>query len=119
MPFAWGVQDCCTWAAEAAYHALTGQSARRRLGLPKRPHTTARGAANVLRRWGGDPCGIPPALGCPALPRVAMAQRGDLVALPQGQSHALGVCLGEVSAFAGPDGLVFEPTLDCTAAWRV
>lgn len=52
---------------------------------------------------------------------VAFAQRGDVVLRVIGDQEALGICVGQNSAFIADDGegLVFEPTLEQAAAFRV
>lgn len=48
-----------------------------------------------------------------------LAGRGDLVLVEQEGRELLGVCLGDVYASAGSDGLVFRPIHEALVAWRV
>jgi len=50
---------------------------------------------------------------------VAFAQRGDWVTRDNDGQLAVGVCLGQHSAFATDDGLEFLPTLEQIEAFRV
>lgn len=113
LPFAWGKHDCCMFAA-AGVRVVRGLDLARGF----RGYRTARGAAKKLKPYGGDAANLPTALGLPAIP-VTLASRADVVCHPFAGQNALGLCCGPVSAFAGPDGLVFVETLACTAAWRI
>lgn len=114
MPFAWGSHDCCMFAAEGV-RAITGVD----LGRPfRRRYKCARGAANVLRKFGGDVANIPGALGLPAI-RPAQAGRGDMVCYEFNGRNTLGLCCGLQSVFVAPHGLMFVQTLACTAAWKI
>lgn len=110
-PFAWGVHDCCQFAREGV-RALTGVDPAKGWGL--RRYTTAKGAASTLKRLGGV-AAIPERAGCMRLPRVALAQRGDIVE----REGVLGICVGAHVAMPGATGLIFTSLLDCTSAWRV
>lgn len=50
---------------------------------------------------------------------VALARRGDVVAFDTEHGPALGVCLGARAAFAGPQGVEFQPVAQCRRAWRI
>jgi hypothetical protein len=119
-PFEWGRHDCALFAADVA-HALTGIDPAVKL---RGQYSTALTAARVARTWGGFAkmtAAICAAHGFAAVP-VSYARRGDLVRVRRAGGeflHALGVCLGSVSAFTGPDGLVFLPTAECVGAWRI
>jgi hypothetical protein len=114
MPFAWGVHDCCMFAAEGVQAVVVMDHASGFRGRYK----TSRGAANILRRFRGDVANIPPAMGLERIP-VGLASRGDVVCHPFDGRNALGLCCGLQSAFAAANGLVFVETLACTAAWRI
>lgn len=115
-PFAWGVHDCCLWAATAV-QAQTGVDHAEAL---RGKYHSKRGAVEVIRTvFGGRIENIPTQLGFPRVP-IARAQRGWLVSHTfAGRGTSLGVCAGARSVFAGPDGLVFVPTSNCRKAWRV
>lgn len=113
-PFAWGTHDCLTWAADVmAALTQTPSLADQWRGTYK----TARGAAGVLRRRGHASYAeaVTAHLG-PALATPALAQRGDVVAGPEGE---IGICIGYQAAFIGLEGVALRPIPDCAAAWRV
>lgn len=107
-PFAWGANDCCTFAGDAVA-AITGRDLVGALGL--RGLTTARSARRVLRQRSVADLASE-VLGRPMHPR-SMAQRGDVVLVEQqtvrGAQRLLGVCLGRQWAAPGGEGLVFGP----------
>jgi hypothetical protein len=112
-PFAWGTQDCCQFARHGVA-ALRGADPAK--GLRLRRYTTAKGAAAVLARLGGL-AAIPARCGLTEIP-LTRAGRGDVVLGEFENGPTLGLCAGEKSAFVGPGGLDFRPTLDCLRAWR-
>lgn len=112
-PFAWGLNDCASFAANAA-QALRGDDVLCELRGPRRTELAARRQERAIG-------GIPAALARAGLAEVlpSLAQRGDLVWLKQGQAHVLAVCWGELAAAPGPAGLVFEPMARAERAWRL
>lgn len=121
--FEWGVHDCTLFAADAinvvvgidpasAYRgqydsALSGMAILNGLG----------GIEEAFKRSAYENGFVPVAVG--------FAHQGDIVlcddtGLNDDSGPALGVCLGVMSAFVGPNGLVFLPTLkSCRLAWRI
>lgn len=116
MPFAWGSNDCCTFAIGGGVEALTGI-----LLLPdvQRPTTEFGAARFLVERGHHDVSGLATELlGVPMItPRLA--QRGDVVALLADEGVTLGICLGADVAAPGPLGLVFPPLSCALKAWRV
>lgn len=118
-PFAWGSHDCCAFTA-GAVHAMTGADAM----AAHRSYSTSISAARVIREAGGI-MAIPPALGLLERRRVICASRGDVMAAEtyggrKGRKViALGICIGALSAFAGPVGATTLKTSECLKAWRV
>jgi hypothetical protein len=111
-PFAWGMHDCCIFAADAVL-AVTGQDP----GAPWRGYSTARVAVRRMREP-GLPAIASAALGEPIA--APLAWRGDVVAVRLGKRIALGVCLGDVATVAAtPTGVAMVPMIAATAAWRV
>ncbi|MES2972383.1 MAG: hypothetical protein V4757_02185 [Pseudomonadota bacterium] len=112
MPFAWGVNDCATFAA-AAVEALTG--------VRHLPHLrgllTAREAIKAQRVHGGLESIATQALGAPIA--ALMAGVGDVVLIRVGKRLALGVCNGSVVLGPGPRGMVAAGIQDAVMAWRV
>lgn len=110
--FAWGINDCCIFAADAVL-AMTGTD----YAVAWRGKTTAMAAMRFARSMGGVDA-LPSAAGL-ELCSVASTRRGDVVAVETEHGAALGICLGPISAFTGAGGLVFQPTLQSVKAWRV
>jgi len=111
-PFAWGSNDCATFAADCV-EALTGE----RL-LPKlRTATTARQAMRIARDAGGLRALSLRALGNPVAP--AFARPGDIVLLRVGRHEALGVCNGTVAIGPSPRGVVSVEMQCAECAWMV
>lgn len=114
-PFYWGKHDCALFAA-GAVKAITGVDVAKGVSgsylskleaaeyLRKTKRKTLHGAATK-------------ALGKSV--HIAQAGLGDIVRWDK----ALGVCVGKFSWFVGEingvDQLVSNPTLQCSAAWKV
>ncbi len=121
MPFRWGEQDCVHFARDvlAAVRVEDWQA----LDLPV--YASAAGAARRLRKLGFSslPEGVTALLGAPV--PLALAQRGDLVALVARETGALrqrlalGVCVGGHVCAPGPCGLVFCTRTRALYCWRV
>ncbi|EHM01164.1 hypothetical protein HMPREF9946_02239 [Acetobacteraceae bacterium AT-5844] len=115
-PFEWGVQDCCTLAADAAL-AITGadpladwrgryaseEEAETRIG----PEGLEAAVAAGLAAWGAPEC------------PVAFAQRGDWALVSVGNQLVCGVVLGAVVAAPGRDGIAFVPVSRMQRAWSI
>jgi hypothetical protein len=116
LPFAWGSNDCCTFAIGGGVEALTGV-----LLLPdvQRPTTELGAARFLLDRGHRDASGLATELLGEPLATPRLAQRGDVVALPADEGVTLGICLGTDAAAPGPSGLVFAPLSCALKAWRV
>jgi hypothetical protein len=112
-PFAWGVHDCCLWAADAV-HAITGHDFA---AAQRGTYATTAEAARVLQAAGGVRGVATRALGAP-MP-AALAAVGDVVLLEQEGRELLAVCNGLEALAAGPTGLVPVPMRQALAAWRV
>ena len=117
--FQWGSHDCCTFACDVIRDAGGVDYAAPFRGR----YTTALGAARALRRFAGG--GLETAAekitqdnGLEEVPPL-MAQRGDFVLIDVAEGPALGVCLGEFLAAAGPDGAATFPLKRARRAWRV
>lgn len=112
-PFDWRGHNCCLWAADVV-QAISGVDYAR--GLRE---VAARGPTAIrrflLREGGLNALALReiPLQGARAV-HPSFAKRGNFVLLrteDTPSSWALGVCLGGVSAFPGPRGLSFAPTL--------
>lgn len=111
-PFAWGSNDCCLFACDAAL-ALTGSDpAAKERGT----YTTERGAARLLAKLGGVR-GIGAArFGEEIAP--ALAQVGDIGVVMAGGRESLAVCGGQHWTAPGEQGLEVLPIDAAVVAWR-
>lgn len=111
-PFAWGSNDCVTFAADAVEH-MTGADPIAHL---RGEWSTALEAARVIERLGGLREAVSDIWGAEIPP--AYAQRGDWVLLEQEGRQLVGVCVGEAAAAPGDAGVVLVPMTAALAAWR-
>ena len=116
QPFAWGAQDCATFAADCV-QAITGVD----VAPPHlRQHRHARAALRSMRAHGGLRAIAQAALGTPIPPILAGV--GDvLLTRPGAQAHhpMLAVCNGASAIAPGPFGLVSLSLAQVSHAWRV
>ncbi|MBK5203870.1 MAG: hypothetical protein JJD98_00225 [Polaromonas sp.] len=113
MPFAWGSNDCCTFAADCVL-ALTGAD----VALPElRTHTTELQAARLLKKHGGVAGIATTALGEPIA--ALLANVGDVVLTDMGGGDTLAICNGSSCMAPGPHGLVHLGMDTARACWRV
>jgi hypothetical protein len=115
-PFAWGENDCALFAADCVL-AMTGEDLARAF---RGRYDSARGALRVLRGLGARDLAqaVMGSLGEPIAP--ALARRGDVVQFEtESEGPALGVCLGNLAAAAGPQGVAWVPAGQWLRAWRV
>lgn len=116
-PFRWGEQDCCKFAATLV-EAMSGQDLARGFGRYK----GQLGAARILKRAGGVEGlmeGVAARHGMQEWPGVAYARRGDVCLIKTEGGEALGVCVGQKIAGAGPNGVELVPIEQARRAWRV
>ena len=102
MPFAWGRNDCATFAADWVLKASgcdLAASFRGRYRTPLGAMRMLKPAGGVIGIAGGD-CRLREV-------EVKRAGRGDILARMTPTGPALGICLGNVAAFVGPVGLIF------------
>jgi hypothetical protein len=111
-PFAWGTNDCCTFACSAV-ESMTGHDPAEGL----REHRTAAEAAEVIRDNGGIE-----ALACSRLGAeivTGLAAVGDIgYAECASDRWGLVVCIGEHWTGPGESGLVVLPKGAAVRAWR-
>lgn len=115
QPFAWGLNDCCTFAADCV-QAITGQDPAPP-GL--RAHRTAKQAYRAIKRHGGVAAIARAAMGAPV--PAALACVGDvvMVAAGAGGREALAVCNGSTVMLPTSRGLASMALADAFCAWRV
>ena len=115
MPFAWGANDCVTFAA-GAIHATTG---RPLATLLPAVWSNADQAARALAAAGDMLAAVTRALGRPwPAWRAVHAPRGAVVAADQPDGLTLGVSMGN-RHWCGPGrtGLVWRPMVEVRLAW--
>lgn len=111
-PFAWGVNDCALFAADAV-QAMTGVH----LCPGLRGYRGVRDGVRALAAVGGVRGLAGAALGEPI--QVAFARPGDVVVVQAGKREALAVCNGQTAIAPGQHGAVAFPMKHALAAWRV
>lgn len=112
VPFAWGSNDCCLFAADAVL-AITGTDHAGVL----RVHTSALEAARLVAQRGGLRQIATDALGSAVAP--AMATVGDVVLVVNGGRELLAVCNGGTAIAPGERGMVALGMEAALAAWKV
>lgn len=112
MPFEWGRNDCCLFAADAV-KAMTGTD--HAAGL--RVHTSALEAVRLVEQRGGLRQIATDALGESVSP--LMATVGDVVVLVNEGRELLAVCNGGTAIAPGEQGMVALGMDAALAAWRV
>jgi len=110
-PFAWGSNDCCTFAADCVL-AVTGVDP----GAGLRDYSTEKEAVLSLRKYGGVG-GVGDALfGAPVGPLLARV--GDVGVVAVEGRESLAVCNGSTWIAAGKFGTVALPMQAASRAWR-
>lgn len=113
IAFAWGTNDCCTFAADWVEVARGTDPMADLRGI-----TSERQAARVLRDEGGLLAAVTARMGI-AIPGT-MAQVGDVALVRHGEGRlSMGVCLGDSIAVPSEAGLARAPITTAEAAWRV
>lgn len=120
MPFSWGSNDCCTFAA-AAVEAVTGENP---MAAMECYGTEAGAKRKALRRLlrriardGGLQGLVAEYMGSPIAPR--MAGVGDLVVVVNAGAELVGICNGVNVMAPGVDGIVALSMDAAVAAWRI
>lgn len=113
VPFAWGGQDCCLFAADWVLLCTGEDPAAAYRGT----YSSLLGAMRHIKAAGGVRQ-MPLQAGLTTI-APAMARRGDLVAEVTPLGLALGVCLGRHHTFPGRTGLIFHHRHAVLDAWRV
>lgn len=112
MPFAWGSNDCCTFAA-AAVEALTGAAPM--AAVP--PYDSAIVAARLVEEGGGLEPLAASFLGASVPP--VMAAVGDIVLVINSEREMLGVCNGTNVLAPGAQGIAVLGMESALAAWKI
>lgn len=116
MPFAWGANDCCTFAADMAL-ALTGHDP---FAAHRGRYSTEAGADDVVGAQGLTRFveGLMRDCGAEEV-AVAAAHRGDWAIVVVGNMPLVGVVLGPHVAAPGARGLAFLPFRRAERAWGI
>lgn len=112
MPFAWGSNDCCLFAADAV-QAMTGVDHAAEL----RGYSSALEAGRLVEARGGLARIAAGALGEPVAPLFAAV--GDVVLIENEGRDLLALCNGTTALAPGPLGLVVLGMDAAKATWRV
>ena len=112
QPFAWGVQDCCLFAADAV-QAQTGVDHAAEL---RGTYSTAAEALALLDQLGGLPA-VAGRAG-PEIPPLC-ARWGDVGMVHHEGRDSLGLCQGVLWLVPAAQGLGPLPLQAATRAWRV
>lgn len=114
VPFAWGSNDCATFAADAVL-AMTGRDP---LVMMRGLWQCSFGAQMAMRTSGGLAWAARRQLGRP-LQQPAAAPRGAVVCARVEGLAILGVHMGAWWCAPGAQGLVFRPAREVRLAWGV
>jgi phosphoribosylformylglycinamidine (FGAM) synthase-like amidotransferase family enzyme len=112
MPFRWGSNDCCSFAA-AAVEAITAID----LMASVEPYATELGALRRITEAGGLKALASQYLGEAVSP--LMAGVGDVVLVMNEGREMLGICNGVNVMAPGADGMVALSMNTAVAAWRI
>lgn len=112
MPFEWGKNDCCLFAADCVA-AMTDVDPAAEM----RGYSTALAANRLVHAEGGLQAMATRFLGVPVSPKFAAV--GDVVLLENEGRQLLGVCNGTSVVGPGPDGLAVLSMEAAAAAWKV
>ena len=112
VPFAWGSNDCCLFAADAV-QAMTGIDHAAEL----RDYGSALEAARLIADRGGLARIASGALGDPVAP--VFASVGDVVLIENEGRELLALCNGTTGLAPGELGMVVLSMNAAKAAWRV
>jgi hypothetical protein len=112
QPFAWGVNDCCTFAADWVQLCTGVDYAQAWRGR----YASGLGAVRVLDEAGGV-VALVDSLGLKRVP-PQQAGRGDIVAQEAGHGITLGICLGATTVYVAKSGLIFGSLQSVESAWK-
>jgi hypothetical protein len=115
-PFAWGTNDCWTFAG-GLVEAITGDNVTKGY---RGKHRTARGALGHMKRAGADTVADFVAQRLEEIHPIN-AQIGDLMAIPTDDAfgHSVGICNGERVLVLTQNGVDSWDRMTATRAFRV
>lgn len=117
--FKWGENDCCMFGCDWLT-IVTGIDPDSEYQL-RGKYNSALSAFRILKKLGGVESIVESWSRAHGWERTSLlhAQRGDLVIFQTKNGGAVGVCNGETSIFAGPNGLSFIKTSQCSVVWHI
>lgn len=113
VPYAWGANDCVTFAA-ACVIATTGVDP---IAEIRGRWDSAASAVSMLAELGGLEAACDARFTRRSTP--LLMQRGDIGLCLAGGRESLAVCVGVHCAAPGDDGMLFVPLTDIQIAWEV
>lgn len=113
VPFSWGLQDCCLFAADAKTAATGSDPAQNIRGS----YSDAKSAARTVRRLGGMRAIGDNAFGSPVDP--VSASLGDIGLVENEGRECLAVFGGQFFHAPAERGLTILPVEQCKRAWRL
>jgi hypothetical protein len=113
-PFEYGSHDCCMFAAKCV-DSMMDSKLTEHLSLA---YQNKLSATRFLASFESLEDAVTAHLGAP-LQKTALASRGDVVMFQDGDSFAIGVCLGADFVAAGVVGVVYHTMHRAMRAWRV
>lgn len=112
MPFVWGQNDCCLFAADCVL-AMTGHDP----AAPLRGYSTALAAQRLIDEAGGLRELATRFLGEPVSP--LMAGVGDVLLLVNEGRELLAICNGTCAIGPGGEGMAVLGIESAMAAWKI
>ena len=112
-PFVWGVNDCCTFAADAVL-AITGVDV---MGTLRQRYQSAFEALGLTQELGGLRAAVTGALGEPV--DASRCTVGDVLLIHNDGRELVAVCNGATALAPGPRRLETLASPQILAAWRV
>jgi hypothetical protein len=113
-PFAWGSNDCITFAFDAVA-AMTGTDP---IAAHRGTWHSALSAVQALEPYGGAGRGVLDHFLGPSMP-PQFAQRGDVVVVENEGREVAAVCVGLFAAGPGENGITLVPMSAALASWGV
>lgn len=113
-PHKWGYNDCALFVADAVLEITGDDYAADFRGK----YRSAKGSIKALKDRGfSDVSQVPESL-FERIP-VEKSMKGDVVSITIDNHVSLGICVGHMAAFTGPEGISFLSMSKIEKAWRV
>ena len=112
VPFSWGSNDCCTFAA-AAVEAIRGENPMAHAAA----YDSEFGALRLIASAGSLRALISSFLGVEISAKAAAV--GDVVLVMNEGAELVAICNGVNAMAPGPGGMVALPMTAAVAAWRI